>query len=95
MVLNKVLNIIENRINEYISKANKAADSNPELCEELNNCNIKFAMSNVFSNKGITNEKLIEWCKKNNWSVHYFDNFTYSACGKGNGKTVEVLIMNY
>lgn len=36
MVLNKVLNIIENRINEYISKANKAADSNPELCEELN-----------------------------------------------------------
>ena len=66
-----------------------------KLCEELNNCNIKFAMSNVFSNKGITNEKLIEWCKKNNWSVHYFDNFTYSACGKGNGKTVEVLIMNY
>ena len=36
MVLNKVLNIIENRINEYISKANKAADSNPKLCEELN-----------------------------------------------------------
>lgn len=66
-----------------------------KLCEELNNCNIKFAMSNVFSNKGITNEKLIEWCKKNNWNVHYFDNFTYSACGKGNGKTVEVLIMNY
>ena len=65
------------------------------MCEELNNRNIKFAMSNVFSNKGITNEKLIEWCKKNNWNIHYFDNFTYSACGKGNGKTVEVLIMNY
>ena len=66
-----------------------------KLCEELNNCNIKFAMSDVFSNKGITNEKIIEWCKKNNWNIHYFDNFTYSACGKGNGKTVEVLIMNY
>ena len=36
MVLNKVLNIIKNRINEYTSNANKAADSNPELCEELN-----------------------------------------------------------
>lgn len=66
-----------------------------KLCEELNNYNIKFVMSNVFSNKGITNEKLIEWCNKNNWNVHYFDNFTYSACGKGNGKTVEVVIMNY
>lgn len=66
-----------------------------KLCEELNNNHIKFALSNVFSNKGIVNEKLIEWCEKNNWNIHYFDNFTYSACGKGNGKTVEVLIMNY
>lgn len=36
MVLNKVLNIIENRINEYIIEANRIADSNPKLCEELN-----------------------------------------------------------
>lgn len=66
-----------------------------KLCEELNNNNIKFGISNVFENKGIVNQKLIDWCDKNKWNVHTFDNFTYTACGKGNGKTKEVFICNY
>lgn len=36
MNLNDTLNIIENRINEYIIEANRIADSDPKLCEELN-----------------------------------------------------------
>ena len=52
-------------------------------------------MSNVFKNKSVTNQHLIDWVNKNNYNVHHFNNFTYSSCGKGNAKTDEVLIMNY
>lgn len=65
------------------------------LCEELNSNGIRFAISNVFENKGTTNTKLIEWCDKMNWNVYTFDKFTYSACGKGNSNAKEVLITNY
>ena len=64
-------------------------------CEELNNNGIKFGMSNVFINKGKTNDKLIEWCNKNKWNVYTFDKFTYMACGKGNSNAKEVFIKNY
>lgn len=66
-----------------------------KLCEELNNHNIKFALSNVFSNKGVQNTELQQWCNKHNWNVYTFDKFTYTACGKGNSNAKEVLIMNY
>jgi DNA adenine methylase Dam len=66
-----------------------------EFCDELNNRNIKFALSNIFENKGIVNTHLIEWCNKNNYRVHYFDNFTYYSLGRGSAKTLEVLIINY
>ena len=66
-----------------------------KFCEELNSNNIKFAMSNVFENKGIKNNKLIEWVEKNNFNVYTFDKFTYCACGKGNSNAKEVLITNY
>lgn len=36
MDINDALNIIENKIDEYKSKANEMADSDPKLCEELN-----------------------------------------------------------
>lgn len=36
MDLNKALNIIENRMNKYKIEANRIADSDPMLCEELN-----------------------------------------------------------
>lgn len=64
-------------------------------CERLNSLNIKFALSNYFRNKGIDNIQLKEWVQKNNFNVHYFDGMTYSACGKGNANTQEVLITNY
>ena len=65
------------------------------ICEELDNNGIKFGMSNVFTNKGKINDKLIEWCHKNNWNVYTFDKFTYCACGKGNSNAKEVFIKNY
>ena len=65
------------------------------LCERLNDNKIKFGISNVFENKNIKNQKLIDWCDKNKWNVYTFDKFTYMACGKGNSNAKEVFITNY
>ena len=62
--------------------------------ERLDKLGVKWGLSNVFENKGVRNEHLIEWCKKNNWSVHHL-NFTYSSLGKGNANSDEVYICNY
>lgn len=64
-----------------------------KLCDWLTENNIKWAMSNVFSNKGVINQKLIDWSAK--YNVFTFDKFTYMACGKGNSEATEVLITNY
>lgn len=64
-----------------------------KLCDWLTENNIKWAMSNVFSNKGVVNQKLIDWSTK--YNVLTFDKFTYMACGKGNSEATEVLITNY
>ena len=66
-----------------------------KLCEELNARGIKFGLSNVFSDKGIRNDKLIKWCNENNWNIYVFDKVSYSACGKGNSNAKEVFIRNY
>lgn len=66
-----------------------------DLCEKLNSLNIKWAISNVFENKGNINQHLIDWCEKNNWNVFSFGSHTYMACGKGNANSKEVLITNY
>ena len=73
----------------------KDEDDLYSLCEELHRKGIKFGLSNVFENKGIKNDKLINWCEKNNWNVYTFDKFTYMACGKGNSNAKEVFITNY
>ena len=65
------------------------------LCESLNKAGIKFGMSNVFENKGVKSQKLIDWCKKNSWNIYAFDKVAYSACGKGNSNAKEVFITNY
>lgn len=65
------------------------------FCDKLTSRGIKWAMSNVFENKGVANKHLIDWVENSNYNVHHFDKFVYSACGKGNAKTDEVLIMNY
>jgi len=65
------------------------------LLDNLNSKNVKFALSNVFIHKGLTNDKLIEWSKK--YNVEYIDN-SYSNCNyqfkNKNEKTIEVLIYN-
>ncbi len=66
-----------------------------KFCELLNEANIKWGLSNVFENKGQSNQQLIQWCEKNNWNVYTFDKFTYMACGKGNSQAKEVFICNY
>lgn len=65
------------------------------LCDSLTGRGIKWAMSNVFKNKGVVNQHLIDWAEKNGYSVHHFNDFTYVSCGKGNANTDEVLITNY
>lgn len=63
----------------------------------LNSKNIKFALSNVITDKNKTNELLKEWSKK--YNIHYLNN-TYNNCNyqkinKNKGITQEVLITNY
>ncbi len=65
------------------------------MCERLNGYGIRFGMSNVFENKGVKNQKLIDWCNQHDWNVYTFDKFTYMACGKGNSNAKEVFITNY
>ena len=57
---------------------------------------IKFALSNVFENRGKKNDRLIEWCEKNNYVVHHLNNtYNNSSFRKSDNKTDEVLITNY
>lgn len=67
-----------------------------EYCEDLNRCGIKFAISNVFRNKGVENNHLKEWCEKNGWMVHHL-NMKYAGHSfeSANQQTDEVLICNY
>ena len=81
--------------NENGGWTEKDEDDLYALCEQLNEANIKFGLSNVFENKGNKNEKLINWCDRNNWNVYTFDRFTYMACGKGNSIAQEVCITIY
>ena len=68
-----------------------------DLCDKLNENNIKFAMSNVLENKGKINELLKEWSNK--YNVYHLDK-TYGNCNyhtkdKSKDSTDEVLITNY
>lgn len=67
------------------------------LCDSLDSRGVRFAMSNVFENKGNRNERLIEWSKR--YNVHYinntYNNSNYQSKDKGKNTTVEVLITNY
>ena len=68
-----------------------------DVCDSLDYRGVKFAMSNVFENKGNKNEELFEWSKE--YKVHYinntFNNSNYQSKDKGKNTTVEVLIINY
>lgn len=63
--------------------------------DRLNELGIKWAMSNVLENKGIKNTHIEKWAIKNNYKIIEFEDKQYSALGKGNAKSREVLIINY
>lgn len=64
------------------------------LLDKLNERKIKFALSNVFSHKGETNDALIEWSK--NYNTHHLKNDYSNSCYNTNRiGSDEVLITNY
>ena len=65
-----------------------------EYLEDLNNKGVKWGLSNVFVNRGITNQHLIDWCEKNNWNVYHLDR-NYNPFNRGNSDSDEVYICNY
>lgn len=66
------------------------------LLDKLNAQGVKFALSNVFYHKGLSNELLIEWSQR--YYVNYIDK-SYVNCSyqfkNRDTKTVEVLITNF
>lgn len=71
------------------------------LLDDLNKKGIKFALSNVLTHKGKSNDILIDWCEKNKdkYIVNHL-NHTYSNCNYHDktgtsGVSDEVLICNY
>jgi len=66
-----------------------------EWLEALDDMGYKWALSNVFENKGKTNNHLIEWCNKNKWYVEHF-NISYNVYNSASDDfTDEVFISNY
>ena len=67
-----------------------------KLLDYLNEKGVKFALSNVLTHKGMTNEKLVEWSKK--YNIRYieknYNNSSYQRKNKDK-ETQEVLIYNY
>lgn len=64
------------------------------ILEKLNTKQIKWGLSNVFQNRGKTNNHLIDWCVKNNWKVYHLKR-NYNPFSRGNSNNDEVYICNY
>ncbi|RLY05374.1 Dam family site-specific DNA-(adenine-N6)-methyltransferase [Streptococcus hillyeri] len=66
------------------------------LLDELDNQNIKFALSNVTIHKGKRNDILIDWSRKYNvHTLNYnYNNSNYQSNAKAK-ETIEILITNY
>ena len=68
-----------------------------ELLDKINERGIKFALSNVFYNKGKENKILIDWAQKYN-VLHLdktYSNCSYHAIDRDKTTTDEVLVLNY
>lgn len=65
-----------------------------KVLEELNNRGIKWGFSNVFINRGISNDHLIKWCEDNDWNVLHLQR-NYNPFSRGNSNNDEVYIYNY
>lgn len=63
--------------------------------DRLNKLGVKWAMSNVLENKGKSNNHIKEWADKNGYEIIYLDEKEYSALGKGNANSREILVVNY
>ncbi len=70
-----------------------------KILNELDNRNIKFALSNVLEHKGKTNYLLLEWIDKHNFTINYikknYANSNYQTKNRQKNASVEVLITNY
>lgn len=69
------------------------------ILDELNSRNIRFALSNVLTHKGVNNDLLLDWVNKNNHTIHEisndFTNSNYHTSVHAKDSTREVLITNY
>jgi len=65
-----------------------------KILENLNAKGVKWGLSNVFSNRGKTNQHLIDWCEKNKWKVFHLER-NYNPFSRGNSDNDEVYICNY
>lgn len=67
-----------------------------DYIDKIDSSGAMFALSNVISHKGVSNDKLINWAKNYNVHILNFDynNSNYHSLAK-NHKTVEILITNY
>ena len=65
-----------------------------EICDKLTQKGIKWALSNVFVNRGKENTHLIKWCEDRQYAVSHL-NRNYNPFSRGNSNNDEVLIMNY
>jgi len=61
--------------------------------EKIHAKGVLFGLSNIYKNKHIVNEHLIEWANKNNFII-YYPKVTYNFGGNGNSDSVEVFITN-
>ncbi len=70
-----------------------------ELLSDLDNLNIRFALSNVITHKGKKNQILIDWIEHNNFHVeHLKKNYaasSYHTADRSKNGSDEVLITNY
>lgn len=67
-----------------------------DYMDKIDSSGAMFALSNVFSHKGVTNDELIKWAE--NYKINFlnfdYNNSNYQSLAK-NSKTVEVLITNF
>ena len=65
-----------------------------DILEKANAKGIKWGLSNVYENRGVENNHLFEWCKKNQWQVQKLER-NYNPFSRGNSDNYEVYICNY
>lgn len=69
------------------------------ILKNLDEQNIKFALSNVIEHKGKKNSILLDWIEKNHFIINYlnkdYSNSNYHIINRNKTSTIEVLVTNY